>query len=78
MTGALVAFDETTNFRAPFGRQVSDREIEGLRFGVRARGLALAYHDILLPTNVQAEGLGATLSGDLTGGGENGMQQGVV
>jgi hypothetical protein len=40
--------------------------------------LALAYHEILQPTNIQTERLGATLSSNLTGGRKDRMQKGVV
>ena len=52
MTGTFIALDQATDLGAPFGRQVANGEIEGLRFSVRARGLTLSYHKILKPTNV--------------------------
>lgn len=76
MTSAFVADDQPTNLGAPLGCQVADREIEGLRFGKRAGGLALAYHEVLEPMDVQTEGFGAPLAGGFAGGRDDGMEKG--
>ncbi len=68
VAGAFVAFDQAADFRTPFRSQIADGKVESFRFGVRARGLSLANHEVLKSANVETEWLRLPLPGNLAGG----------
>ncbi len=68
MAGAFVAFDQAADFRTPFRSQIADGKVESIRFGVRARGLSLANHEVLKSANVETKWLRPPLPGNLAGG----------
>ena len=78
MASPFVALDQAANLGSPFGSEVANGEVEGLGFGVSARGLTFSHHEILQPADVEAEGLCTSLAGDFASGREHRMEKWMV